>query len=336
MLEKPALADEMIAGCLEEAYGLDLEEVVFLPLGADPNTAVYRLAAVDGKGYFLKLRSGAFDEASVAVPKYLGDLGLRQVIPCLPTRTGHLWADLGPFKAMLHPYVDGQDGFARKLSERQWVEFGAALRRFHSADIPAAITGNIGREDFSSRRCESVERHLARIERAAFGEPAASELSAFLRTRKDETLALVARAGRCARRLQERPPEFILCHGDIHAWNLLVTEENTFYIVDWDTLVFAPRERDLMFVGGGLGGNRFSPDQEEALFYRGYGPARIDPVALTYYRCERIVEDIAIYCDQILLSDEGGEDRWQSLEYLKSNFLPGGTIEMAYRSGETL
>jgi spectinomycin phosphotransferase len=52
-------------------------------------------------------------------------------------------------------------------------------------------------------------------------------------------------------------------------------------------------------------------------------------VALAYYRYERIVQDIAVYCEQLFLSDEGGEDREQSWQYLRSNFLPQGTIEIA-------
>lgn len=80
-----------------------------------------------------------------------------------------------------------------------------------------------------------------------------------------------------------------------------------------------------MFVGGGQGFVGYSPEQEEAFFYSGYGRVQIDPVALAYYRYERIVEDIAVYCEQSLAgSDAGGADREQPLRYLQSNFLPGG------------
>ena len=72
-----------------------------------------------------------------------------------------------------------------------------------------------------------------------------------------------------------------------------------------------------------------SPQEEEALFYNGYGDVPVDQRALAYYRYERIVEDIAVYCQQLLLSTEGGDDRQQSLRYLASNFLPGGVIAIA-------
>ena len=160
-------------------------------------------------------------------------------------------------------------------------------------------------------------------------------MAAFLRSKKVEIDDLLQRAEQCANRLLESAGEFILCHGDIHAWNLLIVDEHTFFMVDWDTLIFAPKERDLMFIGSGLGGNGHTLLEEETLFYQGYGPTLVDPTAIAYYRYERIIEDIAVICDQIFLTDEGGEDRRQHFGYLKSNFLPNHTIDIAYRSDKT-
>ena len=82
MLIKPDLKDEEIIACLQDAYGLDIATVSFLPLGADFNTAVYRVTTTDGADHFLKLRSGKFLEASVSVPKYLADLGIGNFQGC--------------------------------------------------------------------------------------------------------------------------------------------------------------------------------------------------------------------------------------------------------------
>ncbi len=90
-----------------------------------------------------------------------------------------------------------------------------------------------------------------------------------------------------------------------------------------------------MYIGGGLLASGLAPEEEERLFYRSYGDERINRAALAYYRYERIVQDIAAYCEQLLLTDEGGADREQSLHYLKSNFQPGGTIEIAHRTDRT-
>ncbi len=332
MLEKPDFEDEKIAACLQKEYELTVSQISFLPLGADLNTAVYCVIAEDETPYFAKLRRGDFDEAAVAVPKFISNGGLKQIIPSLTTQTGQLWASLPPFKMILYPFVEGNGGFDVNLSDRHWVEFGAALKGFHTAVIPPTITSSIRREIYSPQWRDIVKSFLVRIETETFDEPVAAALAAFLKTKKDEIRALVKRTEQLAQALQAQAPAFILCHADIHAGNLLIDTNDTLYMVDWDTLIFAPKERDLMFVGGGLGGNGHSPQEEAALFYQGYGRAQIDHVALAYYRCERVIEDVAVYCEQIFLSDEGGDDRKQSLAYLKSNFLPNSTIALAYQA----
>lgn len=211
-----------------------------------------------------------------------------------------------------------------------------ALKQFHTADIPATITNSVQREVFSPRWHETIKLFLVRIKNETFDEPVAMELAAFLETKRDETFDLVKRTERLALALQAETPEFIMCHGDIHGWNLLIDVNNRLYMVDWDTLIIAPKERDLMFVGSGLGGNGHTLQEETALFYQGYGQTQVNQIAMAYYRYERIIEDIAVTCEQIFLSDGGGEDRIRSLEVLKSNFSPNNTIEIAYQSDKTL
>ncbi len=90
-----------------------------------------------------------------------------------------------------------------------------------------------------------------------------------------------------------------------------------------------------MFPGGGQGFRGQPPEAEETLFYAGYGAADIDPVALAYYRYERIIQDIAVYCEQLLTSAAGGADRAESLHYLQSNYQPNGTIDLAYTAARS-
>src|SRR5512141_2865984 len=104
VLEKPELEDEKIINCLRAEYGLRVEKISFLPLGADLNTAVYRAVAKDGTNYFVKLRQRDFNAASVTVPNYLRASGIKQIIPALTTRTGQFWATLDPFSVILYPF----------------------------------------------------------------------------------------------------------------------------------------------------------------------------------------------------------------------------------------
>jgi spectinomycin phosphotransferase len=335
MLEKPDLPEEKIIRCLRDAYGMRAAQVTFLPLGADRSTAVYRAVAQHGTPYFVKLRRGIFEETSVALPKYLSDLGIGHIIPPLATQTGKLAASVDGYKLILYPWVDGRDGYQVSLSDQHWRALGAALKRIHTTVVPAALATDIQRESYSHEWREIVKTFVARVERESFDEPVAAELALFLKSKHREVLDLVERADRLARTLAARSPEFVLCHHDIHAGNVLIAADGALYIVDWDDPIFAPKERDLICAGSGLFAWRTPHEEEETLFYEGYGRTEVDPVALAYYRYERIVEDIAFFSEQIFLANEGGKDREQALRYLKSNFLPNNTIEIAYESDRT-
>ncbi|MFL7793023.1 MAG: phosphotransferase [Anaerolineae bacterium] len=336
MLEKPDIQDESIVACLQSEYGLDGVRLAFLPLGADQNTAVYCAIAGDETPYFCKLRSGVFDETSVTLPKFLSDRGIAQIIPPLETQAGQLWAELDTFKVILYPLVAGRNGYEVDLSERHWCDFGKALKSVHTVVLPPALSKRIRRETYAPKWRETARTFLGRVEDDAFDDPVAVKLAAFLKAKRNEVLDLVRRAERLAQDLQARSLEFVLCHSDVHAGNILIAADDALYIVDWDDPILAPKERDLMFVGGAQGFTGHTLQEEETLFYQGYGRTQVDPAALAYYRYERIVVDIAVYCEQLFLTDEGGEDREQSLRYLESNFLPNGTIEIAYKSDKTL
>jgi spectinomycin phosphotransferase len=332
MLERPAITDEQILACLEEAYSLPIVQITFLPLGADRHSAVYRAQEEDGTLHFVKLRGGGFDEISVLLPKFLSDQGVEHLLVPRATRAGQLWASLGAFNLILYPYVEGHDGYHARLLDRHWVELGTVLRELHRVALPPTLARAVRRETYSPQATDSIRSLLARMGKAAHEDPIARELTAFLQDRRDQILDLVGRAERLAQTLQGQAPPSVLCHSDIHAGNILIDAGGAFYIVDWDEPTLAPKERDLMSVGAGLMGGGRTPGEEECLFYQGYGPTKIEASALAYYRYERIIQDIAIFSEEIFLADSGPRDRSLSLHYLMSNFLPGGTLELAYRS----
>jgi spectinomycin phosphotransferase len=265
------------------------------------------------------------------LPKFLSDQGIKQVIPPVESVSGQLWRNLDSYKTILYPFIAGHNGYEVTLGDHHWIDFGNALKRIHTVQLPATVIEGIRREDFSLQYRELVRSFMSRIDRDVFADPVAIKLAAFLREKRIEILNLVERAEELAQALQQRALEFIVCHSDIHAGDILIDRDDAFYIVDWDEPILAPKERDLMYIGGGLLASGLTPQEEKTRFYQVYGKTDVNSLAVAYYRCERIIQDIAAYCEQLLLSNEGGADREKSFEYLKSNFLPNGTIEIAIR-----
>lgn len=330
MLEKPQLSDSKIISVLRTEYGLDRAQLTFLPLGADPNAAVYRVDSDDS--YFLKVKQGNLDNL-IALPKFLKDSGLQQVLAPLANKSSDTWVNVSGFHLLLYPFVEGKNGFESELQGQQWVSLGSVLGQLHSLALPPHFSEHIRQESFSP-----IWRHRARQlshTPSRHKDGTATELLALLDDKADEIRRITHRAEELASVLRNQPLEVVLCHADIHAGNILTTTTGELYLVDWDNPVLAPKERDLMFVGGGVGGV-WNQAAESALFYRGYGEVELSLPALSYYRYERIVEDIVVTCQEILSVDEGDDDRQASLRSLKNQFLPDNVVAIADKTYESL
>ncbi|HLY27519.1 MAG TPA: aminoglycoside phosphotransferase family protein [Aggregatilineales bacterium] len=336
MLEKPAIQDHQLLACLREEFGLNATQITFLPIGNDANSALFRAETGETSAYFVKLRSGDFDEMTVVVPRLLRDQNITAIIAPLSTRSGQLWTSLDNFKVCVFPFVEGHTGYDIALLDRHWIDFGRALKALHSAALPPMVTDRIQRERYADRWRSMVRQFQTLAEERQYDDPVAADLAEFLRDKKAEISHLVQRAEQLASVLATQSEPFVLCHADIHGRNILIDADNRLYLVDWDTLTLAPKERDLMFVGGGLIPNPRPAQEEERLFYQGYGQTQINAVALSYYRFERIVEDVASYSEQILMTDRGGKDRASGLQKLMNQFRPDNVVEIACRTEKQL
>ena len=330
MLEKPNISEQLIVSSLQHEYGLRVTSLTFLPLGADMGTAVYRAVVDDDTAYFLKLRKG-FNEIVVTVPLFLKSQGIREIIAPFETKSNKGWADFGEYKMILYPFIDGTDGFHLELSDHQKRNLGAALKKIHQVQVPSELQRLIPQETLASEWRERLKSFQSQVTRGTFTEPTAFKLAEFMNSRRRNIDRLVERAEELASKLRLKPMELVLCHSDIHGGNVLISRNDELYIVDWDNPILAPKERDLMFIGGGID-EIWKTKQEEAVFYKGYGKTEIDLSALSYYRYERVIEDLVVICDQLLLTDEGGADRERSYGWFTTNFEPGQTIEMAEKT----
>ena len=328
MLENPRIPDEQIASSIKADYTLDITHVTFLPRGLDINTAVYRVEDRTGDAYFLKLRKGDFNPIIVEIPHFLSGLGVQTILSPFETRTGKLFGGFEEYTTILYHFIQGKDGYEQKLSEQHWVELGRTLHSVHTAKLPVSLVSQTPQETYDPQWRKNVKRFQMLIDTINFNEPVAKKLSRFMKANQLEINHLVSRAEELAVDLKKQSPDFVLCHSDAHPGNTLIAESGELYLVDWDNPILASRERDLMCFGSGMSGDQ-PGGLEESSFYKGYGHVKVNLKALAYYRYERIIQDIAEFCKQLLLTTEGGEDREQAYVYFTSSFLPGHVLDVA-------
>lgn len=334
MLEKHPPSDQDIINCLKTDYRISVIKLTFLPLGADMDASVYKAEGYDQTSYFIKLKRGHHEDIGGTILDLLQQAGI-QVIPPIKTIHGHPIQFIKGFTLIVYPFVEGQDGFNRHLTNDQWQKLGKALRQLHEINLPPLIQNRIRHEAYSPKWREFVKSHCINIENQTINDEVALKLSHFIEENLLAIRRLVNRAEELAQRVRDQSPKIVLCHSDIHGGNVMMDENDTIYIVDWDDPIMAPKERDLMFIGGGVA-NVWNKPHEEELFYQGYGKTKINKTTLAYYRHERIVEDIAEYVQGLLLTSAGAEDRPVMYNQFIDMFKPNGVVDIAFKTDESL
>jgi spectinomycin phosphotransferase len=326
MIEKPGIRDERIISVLRDHYSLAAAGLEFLPVGNDPSAWAYRVSTEDQGTYFLKIRKEISNPAGFLVPRFLQDHGIAQALAPFPTKKQELWIPVEGFFLILYPFVNGSEAMKVGMSDSQWTEFGSLLKQIHSTELPAEVSQHVRRETFVPKWSHLARDLQEQIHIQNYDDPSQKELAVFWKKNRVIIHTIVEQTERIGKHLQQADPEFVLCHADIHTANLLLTPAKDMFVVDWDDTLFAPRERDLMFI---LAGEKILTN-DERLFFNGYGNIKINELALTYYRYEWCVQEIGDFGQRVFFTkDVGKSTKQNAVEGFMQLFSEGDVIETA-------
>src|SRR5262249_18975075 len=132
----------------------------------------------------------------------------------------------------------------------------------------------------------------------------------------------VTRLEKLAEMLQSRTFPSVICHADLHARNLIRDRAGHVFVIDWDEVMLAPKERDFIFIR--------KPHAEA--FFQGYANAEVDSLPLTYYLWERVVQDLIYNAHNVCFRDDWAEEtRAQVAQTFHESLEPGASNLRAAR-----
>ncbi|MCL2319373.1 MAG: aminoglycoside phosphotransferase family protein [Treponema sp.] len=282
----------------------------------------------------MKIRHGQFASSSITIPYFLAEKIGKHIIKPLETSDGRLYRKIADYTVILYPFVHGESGKRLLFSKNQWIEFGKLLGAIHTVQL-SRETADLPHETWNNKWRSQSKKYMQELHRITVRNRYDRQFINLLNVNRGIINEMQETAEELAEKIKNQKPAFSLCHGDIHAGNILMSaDENEFYIVDWDTLMMAPKEKDLMFIGGGVA-NMWNRDEEETDFYKGYGDREaVDLPLLVYYRYERIIEDIVEYYDQFFADNIHEENQKAILERVGTAFIPGGVADMALKAAK--
>jgi spectinomycin phosphotransferase len=328
MREPPRIAEEDLRASLQDQYDLSPITLTFRPLGHDYDAGIYRVESGQGTAYALKVTSRPLYEPRCLVPRYLNGQGIASAVAPIPNRSSALWISLSDWTVIVYPWISGESSLTG-ITDEQWKQVGSIFQRIHQVMLPPGGFASLRKETFDPteyvrwvRAFETQHAHApggGASQRALRSSWAANRPTIHTVVTSLETLAAV---------LQSRPSPYVICHADLHARNLIRDRAGQVFVIDWDGVMLAPKERDFIFV---------RPPYADA-FFQGYGQAEIDWVALTYFLWERVIQDLIECTRNVCFRDDWGEDSRAEAVQLLDVILAEDTghIDAAYQASTHL
>jgi hypothetical protein len=247
--------------------------------------------------------------ASLAAAQDLRDCGRSFVVAPVPAADGGPLARVGDrFAVALYPFIQGQSF--------EWGEFSSPGHRhgvlglvaaMHTA--PAAASRHALPDDFVVPQRDELEAACDPTRQPPDRGPYARATSAAVQQNAAAIRRLVARYDDLVRQAQAQPDRAVLTHGEVHPGNTMLTADG-WVLIDWDTALVAPPERDL-----------WNLDPGDGTILDAYASATgvvPQPLLLDLYRLRWDITDIAMEVGRFRQPHTGGAEDAKCWELLSS------------------
>lgn len=315
---------DTLAAALTREWGVAVAELAHAPVGfgshhwiaTDPAGGRWFVTVDDlelGRFAVAETHDDAFRRLfrALSTARALRDSGAGFVVAPVPTAGGEAVVRLGPrWAAAVYPHVDGES-----FGWQDWAGDGHRqgvldmVVGVHAA--PPAVREKAGVDDLSVPRRDAVEAALAG-EPAAGDGPYAAPTAALLGEHADEIAAWFASYDERTAGVDRHGD--VLTHGEPHPANSMRTPGG-WRLIDWDTALIAPPERDLWMLG---------PSAAEAYTRATGTPVR--PAVLELYRQWWDLADLAISVARFRGRHVGGADDdavWEIIQGLVGRLRAG-------------
>ena len=243
---------DLLTAALADRWGI-AGEIVHLPVGGGGNhwrvggTSPWFVTAsgLAGRSHWLESTTDDLYRRTEAAFEAARDLRFPFVLSAVPDRDGLLLHRIHPdWGISVYPYLDPatDDDAHTGLQLRQTL--ARCLGRLHAASPPPRLP---------RWRLEIPKRqhlHDALDGRISWtGTPYAEQVPSLLTSHDRRLREQLARYDTLAIDLTAKRDPWVVTHGEPEPRNTLRTADGMTYLIDWDTIAYAPRERDLWNLG---------------------------------------------------------------------------------------
>ena len=297
------------AGTPNVSKSLYVAGIHFIPIGDSAYS--YRVVAQPSSSYYLKV----VDQRMLAGRKTAAHMGfslpLQHLVAKLhlaevnapdpqPTITGALHASHGPFLFALYTFIQGETlADAYPMAPRLVRKIGQALADLHTIQLPEALQQQSPQDRLAAPFDADLLSDVAALGSiSSHDAPYLQRLREVTWPRREQIRAFLALYQEYASKAQQTPVSAVICHGDAWGGNMILAPSGQLMLLDWESAVMAPPERDAFMYLGSLG-------TEFTAFDAGYRMIHQEPMHwhadwLAYYAYRRHLRNLAHWLHNLL------------------------------------
>ncbi len=289
-----------LVNALKLQYELDVININ--PVKGGWAALAFVLKAKDGKSYFLKAyeksRSSTYKniryirQISKVTAELFDECELKDNI-VLPIKTidGTYYYSTENYVLSLFAFLDATTVGDKELSPQKKLMLANIVKKLHYSVDKLEFDPQFPRETFNAQSAQFVLDVISQEESVDN-----SKILNILYKFEDRILESINICLTIAQRYKYEPPKFVLCHTDIHKWNMMESNDNL-WLIDFENLKLAPKENDF-----------FALEDYRDEFEEVYPDYNLDIALVEYYARLRVFDDI--YDEIEALSDEGMSDEY--------------------------
>lgn len=257
MLSRPNdLSDQQVVEALSTGWSIAVDHVEYAALGFGSHhwivgngrdrwfVSVDDLDARRRDDNQTRLDVRARLSAALTVAQALRDAGHEFVVAPMPTLTGAALHSVNDrYVAALYPFINGE--------AHSWGPYPTRDERLATLDVlvalhgvDASVAGAATTDDFALPGREQLLLMLSNTETPSVAGPYVERTQQLLHASRDWITDQIAQYDSLLQRLQLQRSSHVLTHGEPHRGNTIDTDYGVL-LIDWDTALLAPRERDL-------------------------------------------------------------------------------------------
>lgn len=207
---------------------------------------------------------------------------------------------------LLYEYIDGETIGNKELSKKQIYEFSEIVSVLHCYNDEIPFNTEDIKENFDIPFLSNLREELKRE-----NSTLPKEVKELINIHIKFINYLIDTLENLSVSLKRESMKMVLCHTDLHYWNLMQSNEEL-VLIDWEGLKIAPPEADLMFLIDKPYYNLFID-----IYCKYHKNFEINEKALEFYKIKRKLEDIWEFIEQFLFDNQNEHSMMENFSYLK-------------------